>query len=576
MDVGHNLKKTMANNDQIILETLISQTKSDLYPDLSEDDYFTLYTSEQCMKDHSLSYDELDEGIVDNGGDGGIDSIYTLVNGELVQRDSDLIEGKRGSVMDVFLLQSKNHSGFSETAIEKCISSATDLFDFDKSIDSLRSVYNNDLLANIEVFRNQHLNLASKFPVLRFHYMYASKGIEVHPNVVRKVEMLKAAIKRHFDSAEVNLDFITAQKLIELARKEQIQSKDVLLSDNPISTQDGGYIAIAPISNYFEFITDEDGKLIQYFFDANIRDYQANVEVNKGIRSTLNESNPEEDFWWLNNGITITAGKATYASKRLHIEDPQIVNGLQTSFELYKYFTENKIDSDPRNVLLRVITAPNEKSRLKVIKATNSQTSIPLASLRAADPIHRDIEDYLLPKGYFYDRRKNYHKNQGRSVKKIVSIPYLAQIVMSTLSQKPDYARARPSTLIKNAADYSQIFNTDIPINSYYVLIELQRTVESALKNHTSPIFNRLERGDIKFHVTMFLTCLLAGKIKPSRNDISSIDLSVLTDEKLTQAIDSVYALYDTMGGNNSVAKGKEFVKEVLEEADDCLKNYVQ
>ncbi|MCB0755408.1 MAG: AIPR family protein [Flavobacteriales bacterium] len=562
----------MANNDQIILDTLIEQTKAELYPDLSADDYFTLYASEQCMKDHSLSYDELDEGIVDNGGDGGIDAIYTLINGELVQRDSEIIEGKRGSTIDVYIIQSKNTSGFSETAIEKCISSASDLFDFDKSIDGLRTVYNNDLLANIDVFRKQYLSLASKFPSLNFHYLYASKGVEVHPNVERKVEMLRATINRHFDAAQVNLEFITAQKLIELARKEQIQSKDVLLADNPISTQDGGYIAIAPIRNYFEFITDDEGKLIQYFFDANIRDYQTNVEVNKGIRLTLNEANPEEDFWWLNNGITITAGNATFASKRLHIEDPQVVNGLQTSFELFKYFTENKIDSDNRNVLLRVITAPNEKSRLRVIKATNSQTSIPLASLRAADPIHRDIEDYLIPKGYFYDRRKNYHKNQGRSVKKIISIPYLAQIVMSTLSQKPDYARARPSTLIKNASDYTQIFSNEIPINVYYIVIEIQRMVESALKEHVSPQLNRLEIGDIKFHVTMFLTCVLTGKIKPTKNDISSINLNSISTTQISDSIDNIYVLYDAMGGNNSVAKGKEFVKEVLELAEEKLK----
>src|SRR5690606_32755715 len=216
--------------------------------------------------------------------------------------------------------------------------------------------------------------------------------------------------------------------------------------------------------NYFDFLVDENGGLIKYFFDSNIRDYQGSVEVNSGIKETLMTSAPNEDFWWLNNGVTITASDASFSSKILQIEEPQIVNGLQTSFEIFNYFKVNKIDGEKRNVLIRVVKTKDEKSRLKVIKATNSQTNIPPASLRATDPIHRDIEDFLLAKGYYYDRRKNYHKNQLRPISKIISIPYLAQIIMGVLQQKPDYARARPSTIIKNNTDYDGIFNNALPI----------------------------------------------------------------------------------------------------------------
>ncbi|WP_423819262.1 hypothetical protein V5739_00785 [Salinimicrobium sp. TIG7-5_MAKvit] len=172
----------MADNNQIVLQTLIEQNRRELYSELTTDDYFHLFVTEQIMKDFELSYDEVEEGIVDNGGDGGIDSIYTFVNQELVQRDTELIEGKRNSVIDVFILQSKNVNSFGETPIEKCNSSALDIFDLNKTIDELRSVYNSDLLANVEVFRNQYLHLASKFPILRFHYFYITKGAEVHPN----------------------------------------------------------------------------------------------------------------------------------------------------------------------------------------------------------------------------------------------------------------------------------------------------------------------------------------------------------------------------------------------------------
>lgn len=562
----------MADNNQIVLQTLIEQNRQELYPELKSDDYFHLFVTEQIMKDLELSYDEIDEGIVDNGGDGGIDSIYTFVNQELVQRDTELIDAKRNSTIDVYILQSKNVNSFGETPIEKCNSSAIDIFDLNKPIDNLRSIYNSDLLANVEVFRNQYLHLASKFPILRFHYFYVTKGVEVHPNVERKVQILVNSIKTHFDKAEVGFEFVTAKKLIDLTRKEQIRSKDVALNDNPISTQDGGYIAIVPIKQYFDFITDENGRLIKYFFDANIRDYQVNVDVNKEIRKTLISQDSNEDFWWLNNGVTITAVNATFASKKLHIEDPQIVNGLQTSFEIHKYFTDNKIKNENRNVLLRVIKVQNEKSRLNVIKATNSQTNIPPASLRATDPIHRDIEDYLHSKGYFYDRRKNYHKNQGKPINRIVSIPHLAQIITGLYNQKPDYARARPSTLIKNNTDYQNIFKDSLPLDMYHKGILIQKKVENALKEYDSPKLTRPQIGDIKFHITMYVGCLLTKKNKPKAEDIGNIDINLMTDEMVNKAIENTFIVYDAMGGTNSVAKGNEFVKEVLEQVSNDLK----
>jgi hypothetical protein len=72
----------MTTNQQIILNTLLEQQKATLDSTLKEDDYFHLFVTEQVLKNFELSYDELEEGIVDNGGDGGIDSIYTFVNTE--------------------------------------------------------------------------------------------------------------------------------------------------------------------------------------------------------------------------------------------------------------------------------------------------------------------------------------------------------------------------------------------------------------------------------------------------------------------------------------------------------------
>src|SRR5439155_14310379 len=178
-----------------------------------------------------------------------------------------------------------------------------------------------------------------------------------------------------------------------------------------ISAQ-GGYIALVPLPEFNKFISDERGMLRKNLFEANVRDYQGATPVNEEIQRTL-VSKGAEDFWWLNNGVTVVASKAVQSGKTLTIEDPQIVNGLQSSTEIFTYFESANTDGERRNVLVRVIEADNAESRDRIIKATNSQTVIPPASLRATDKVHRDIEEYLRPFGLYYDRRKHFHKNEG-------------------------------------------------------------------------------------------------------------------------------------------------------------------
>lgn len=106
--------------------------------------------------------------------------------------------------------------------------------------------------------------------------------------------------------------------------------------------------------------------------------------------------------------------------KELVIEKPEIVNGLQTSTEIYNYFRRHPdmLETEVRNVLVRVIVPNDDASRDRIILATNNQTNIPKSSLRATDPIHWKIEMYFKGRGLYYDRRKNYYKNLGKKVRK--------------------------------------------------------------------------------------------------------------------------------------------------------------
>ena len=133
------------------------------------------------------------------------------------------------------------------------------------------------------------------------------------------------------------------------------------------------------LKDYAEkLLTNADGGLQTRFLEPNVRDYNGKSNpVNKQIRATLEEmsSASQEDFWWLNNGITILADECPVNGHKIKIKNPEVVNGLQTSHEIFEWHNAHKNDTDARNVLLRVVVPADEKSRSKIIKAPNSQTT---------------------------------------------------------------------------------------------------------------------------------------------------------------------------------------------------------
>ena len=205
--------------------------------------------------------------------------------------------------------------------------------------------------------------------------------------------------------------------------------------------------------------------------------------MNRAIASSLEDEGTVEDFWWLNNGVTILATKASLAGKKLTVRDPQIVNGFQTSTKIFNYF-QKRPGSDDRTILARILVTASEDIRDEIIRATNSQTSVGVIALRATDPLHRDLETYLRQKGLHYERRKNYHKNRGRPRSRIVTVADTAQAIMATLLFSPDDSRARPSSLVKDDAACTRVFNPKYPMNAFYKLSVGFRTVAAGWQNH--------------------------------------------------------------------------------------------
>lgn len=550
----------MSSNDQIILDNIIKQRRDDLYPGMDIDEYFEIFSAEQSLKDYDLSDEELKDGIVSGVNDGGVDGFWILINGEYIKEDADISQLKKNINIDVIILQAKRGRGFKETAIEKLAVTSKDIFDLNNDEIAL-SRYNESLAQKIRFFSNIYKDLASKYPDLNIRYVYTSIANEINDKVMNLTEKIRDIVENSFSNAKFNFEFIGASDLIRLARRRSANSFQLPLAELPIASKSSeSFICMVNIVDYFNFISDDKNKLRSNMFESNIRDYQGDTEVNKEIFEALKTKDSPEDFWWLNNGITIIATKATHSSKSISVENPQIVNGLQTSRQIFEYFRSSE-RKDDRIILVRLIVPNKPESIDRIIKATNSQTNIPPSSLWATNKLQRDIEEYLRNHDLYYDRRKNYYKNEGRNPSSIISISQMGQSVMSIVLGEPDNARARPSSLLKRPDDYERIFNDEYPIHVYYVSIYILKRVESYLKN-IFPV-DRRNRNNILFYVCREAAKRVTGQKHPDIRDISRINIDDITDDILKDESLRVMKIYKKLGGNDQIAKSPQIKIEL-------------
>lgn len=251
-------------------------------------------------------------------------------------------------------------------------------------------------------------------------------------------------------------------------------------------------------------------------------------------------------------------------NNRLTIENPLIVNGLQTSNEIHNIASKLQPE-EARMILVRVIVETDREKRDEIIRATNRQTAVTHSSFRATEAIHREIEDYLLTLGYFYDRRKNFYKREGKPADKIISIDRLAQALLSVLLQEPHTARGRPTTAIKDDNDYKRIFSSDKaqhPLEMYGVLARLLDSVEGFFRKNASGI-DQVYRNNLKFHVLMVVSWALNEHSTLPAPRITKLDLSMLTEPQLNAAVQWVRLEFDAAGAEDRTAKNRAFTQRL-------------
>lgn len=554
----------MSKNAQILLENLIEQEfrNNDNYSNISE--YFEFFSASQILKNQGLSDDEVDNGIVGKGLDGGCDSIYLFLNNLLITPDVvEHISAPKDSILEMIIIQSKKTTSFGEDAVMKWKTISGNLLDLSKTTTDFTARYNADILEAFTTFRDTYTRLITSRVKLKFRFYYATLASELHPNVIQQAEELKDTIKGLFPNAVVEVTFVDSDTLFEMYNAVIENRVNLKFADIPISPNQKNYVALVDLKSYFNFIVNDEGDVRKSFFDSNVRDYQGKNNVNSSISETLHRAD-DNDFWWLNNGVTVLASEATLVNNReLQIVNPEIVNGLQTSMEIYNYFSENReaLESEKRSILLRIIVPDNEESRDQIIFATNNQTNIPKATLRVTDPIHLQIEMYFKSRGLFYDRRKNYYKNQGHKPAEIVGVSFLAQCLITIFLKKPDYARARPSTLLNDEKTYNELYEKNNDLEVFYRVALLGKKIQKNVRSGSD--YSSAEKSDILYYVLYAVIADVLCKRNITPADIKNLDMDSVTDTLIENIRNRVYEIYKQHGGNGRVAKSAEFIQYI-------------
>lgn len=243
-----------------------------------------------------------------------------------------------------------------------------------------------------------------------------------------------------------------------------------------------GKVPVTEIAKLF----DRNGDLL---LERNIRRYlgrNAN-RVNNAIHDTLVSPNKQKDFYFFNNGITMTCTKMRHnalqgGDYQLKLENIQVINGGQTCKTIQQTLNETD-DLSAFNevyVLLRLYELESDDDQLikEITFATNSQNPVDLRDLRSNDSLQIQLETGINALGYNYRR----YREDAAGGSHVISSATTAEAVMAIWRKCPHQSKFRRRELF--GVLYDKVF-TDLNPAQAILAVLIFRAVETERKRPT-------------------------------------------------------------------------------------------
>ena len=341
-----------------------------------------------------LTDDEALGSVVDGGNDFGVDAL--------------LYEEPDDGAISIVLIQSKYRrnldgaAAFPENGIARMIDAIGALFDPEREV-----TVNPRLSHGIEEIRS----FVADGAIPRVTAIAANNGARWTRQAQQRIdgtarEFGNQVEWRHVGPGEL-LDLLQKKapvndrlQLAGLATVEEFQFRRVLI----------GRCSVGELAR----LADQYGNRL---FERNIRRYLglSGNRVNEALAATLREPEQRPNFYFYNNGVTLTCSQfrhnaLRHGSWQVQMDDLQIVNGGQTARTVQRIMKEIGSEIDGAEVLVRIYELPPDDDGALVDAitfATNSQNPVDLRDLKANDPRQRTLAASIRELGHAYRLKRS-------------------------------------------------------------------------------------------------------------------------------------------------------------------------
>lgn len=451
----------------------------------------------------------------------GLDCIAFIINDNLVLSKSDISVYSKSNTLDVKILffQTKTEEGYESGAILKTINAVKSFFGDRKLLSSNEQMQNAcEIYDELCTYKNSRL-FNSVSPKCFVYFVTAASPCEdkLIKNLCSSEESTIRSLFPDIKGIEIQVlggDYIAnAYKEVENRIEVRINFKNNLSLDK-IDRVEQSYLGYLTGEEFLKIIIDSQGNLRRRLFYENVRDYQGATPVNKEISNTLASTQLHDKFILLNNGITIVARHfKPLGSNEYEMTDFQIVNGCQTSNEIYRKRKQAKDILVP----VKIIHTTDSELIAQIVRASNRQTMVPDEAFIAMEAYHRQLQDVFetyskeMPLKLYYERRSGefdfLDKRPQRS--QVVSLHGLIRAITSVyFSNAYVVYNNNPANILRNRKA-SLFKDTHIP-EIYYVSNYL--LAQFSYLNYKKE-FGR-DANSIRFYVPMVARWLFAKSIK--------------------------------------------------------------
>lgn len=378
-----------------------------------------VYLCVQTLLD--LSDDEAFDCITEGGGDFGIDAIHFT-------EDHD-------GEFSVSLFQAKykkdleGQAAFPQKGIESLVGAIRCLFDPRAEL----NLINDRLKARVEEVRS--LIRDGSIPQVRAIACNNGKKWDIAAQEI---------IDRTGWSDQVSWEHANHDRLVSILQAPK-QVNDTLKMAGKAIVEDFNYSRVLvgriSVTQIAELVSRHDERLLE----RNIRRHLGipGNRVNEAIRDTL-ISPDSSNFYFFNNGVTMTCDKFTYNALQdgdynVKVENLQIINGGQTCMTIYKTLQKPNLFPIEAYVLIRLYQLPSDNNDLvqRITYATNSQNPVDLKDLRANDELQQRLQTDLEQLGYNYQRKRSDISLRPTDISSGVA----AEAILSVLRKQPHQAK---------------------------------------------------------------------------------------------------------------------------------------